>query len=116
MQVVSSSDVLEGPIIPNEDLTYNADWQIWPTSVNLDPTSGTPSQQLRQINNPHNILPADIGGISSFLRRGKDHYETPQAMSRDEVILDLLEPAEVHGRKVHVEDFLWTGSGKNTSV
>ena len=113
MQVVSSSeDVVDGQTNKNEDSNTNEDWQIWPTSVNIDPTSDV-SSSFRKVNAPHNVLPADVGDISSFLRRGKHYYQpSEEKLSRDEVILDLLEPAEAHGRKVHVEDFLWTGSGK----
>ena len=112
--VYSSEDVLGTRTTPENDSNHKVDWQIWPTSVHLDPTSDI-SSQVRQIKVPHNVLPADVGDISSFLRRGGKHYYQPsgEKLSRDEVILDLLEPAEVHGRKVHVEDFLWTGSGKH---
>ena len=114
VQIVScSEDVVDGRRGQNEDLNYNVDWKICPTSVTSNPTSDYPLQ-LPQVNDIHNILPVDVGDIASFLRRGKhynENYEKSQALSRDEVILDLLEPAEVHGRKVHVEDFLWTGSG-----
>ena len=99
----------------DENLNYSVDWQIWPTSVSVD-FSSVDSDELRQLNNPHNVLPADIGGLSSFLRREKEDYKTPQAMSRQEVILDLLEPAEAHGRRVHVEDFLWSGSGNESAL
>ena len=117
--VYSSEDVsglkdLTPGITPVKHSDHKVDWQIWPTSVQLDPTSDI-SSQVREIKVPHNVLPADVGDLSSFLRRGGKHYYQPsgEKLSRDEVILDLLEPAEVHGRKVHVEDFLWTGSGKN---
>jgi hypothetical protein len=113
VQVVSSSeDVLDGRPTKYKDSNRDEDWQIWPTSVNIDPISDV-SSSVRKVNSPHNVLPADVGDISSFLRRGKHYYQpSDEKLSRDEVILDLLEPAEVHGRKVHVEDFLWTGSGK----
>ena len=110
--VCSSEDVLDGRTTNNKDSNQDEDWQIWPTSVNIDPISDV-SSLGRKVNAPHNVLPADVGDISSFLRRGKHYYQpSEEKLSRDEVILDLLEPAEVHGRKVHVEDFLWTGSGK----
>ena len=113
MQVVySSEDALNGKIEENKNLNQNVDWNIWPTSVNIDPSSDALSP-LENINIPHKVLPADVGDISSFLRQGKHYFQpSEEKLSRDEVILDLLEPAEVHGRKVHVEDFLWTGSGK----
>ena len=111
--VYGSEDISSHPTTPEKDSNHKVDWQIWPTSVQLDPTSDI-SSQVRQIKIPHKVLPADVGDISSFLRRKGKHYYQPSGdkLSREEVILDLLEPAEVHGRKVHVEDFLWTGSGK----
>ena len=110
--VYSSEDVLDGRTTPNTDSNQEEDWKVWPTAVNIDLTSDV-SSSVRRVNAPHNVLPADVGDISSFLRRGKHYYQpSEEKLSRDEVILDLLEPAEVHGRKVHVEDFLWTGSGK----
>ena len=111
--VYGSEDISSHPTTPEKDSNHKVDWQIWPTSVQLDPTSDI-SSQVRQIKIPHKVLPADVGDLSSFLRREGKHYYQPSGdkLSREEVILDLLEPAEVHGRKVHVEDFLWTGSGK----
>ena len=98
----------------DENLNYSVDWHTWPTSVNVD-FSSLESQEFQQLNSPHNILPADIGGISSFLRREKQEYKTP-VFPLKEVVLDLLEPAEAHARKVHIEDFLWTGSGNEIGL
>ena len=109
--VHSTEDSLFGHTKERNDSNQNVDWQIWPTSVNIDPSSDSISQ-YQQINVPHQLLPADVGDISSFLRQGKHYYQPSEdKLSREEVILDLLQPAEAHGRKVHVEDFLWTGSG-----
>ena len=98
----------------DDNLNYSVDWHTWPSSVNVD-FSSLESQEFQQLNSPHNILPADIGGISSFLRREKEEYITPFFPVK-EVVLDLLEPAEEHARKVHVEDFLWSGSGNGNGL
>ena len=45
-------------------------------------------------------------GISSFRGNGGGGI----ALSRDEVLIDLLRQDP---RELHVEDFLWTGSGEN---
>ena len=99
------------------NLKYSVDWKIWPTSVTVDFSNLDRTKQLKR---QRHILPGDernFGSLSAFLGGG-DSYTThddrsSQTMSRHEVILDLLEPAEEHARKVHVEDFLWSGSGKN---
>ena len=48
----------------------------------------------------------DMIGISSFRGNGGGGI----ALSRDEVLIDLLRQDP---RELHVEDFLWTGSGEN---
>ena len=87
------------------------DWRIYPTSVKA--TSKDPLDL-------NNVGSVDISGISrsnakvsgssqQFLSRTeREDVDLGAPVSRDQLYRDLLKDRR---REIHVEDFLWTGSG-----
>ena len=85
------------------------DWRIYPTSVKA--TSKDPLDL-------NNAVSVDISGPNSgisgssqqFLSRTeREDVDLGAPVSRDQLYRDLLKERR---REIHVEDFLWTGSGK----
>lgn len=87
------------------------DWRIYPTSVKA--TSKDPLDL-------NNVGSVDVSGISGsnaeisgssqqFLSRTeREDVDLGAPVSRDQLYRDLLKDRR---REIHVEDFLWTGSG-----
>ena len=76
------------------------DWRIYPTSVKADS-----KDPLETVNNNKN---AEIISSQQFLSRAERENENSGPVSRDQLYRDLLKERR---REIHVEDFLWTGSG-----
>ena len=70
----------------SSDLDQQLGWRMWSTSE-----------------------PADLLLESPVSQKGPGSGGDTEALSRDQVLIDLLRHDP---RELHVEDFLWTGSGK----
>ena len=104
----TSSDSTDGNKKDENDML---DWRIYPTSVKA--TSKDPLDL-------NNVGSVDISGISGsnaeisgssqqFLSRTeREDVDLGAPVSRDQLYRDLLKDRR---REIHVEDFLWTGSG-----
>ena len=79
------------------------EWRIYPTSVKIGNTHGG-LDGSRDPEGSNEIL------VRPRLSR-KQRDPEGSAVSRDELFRDLLKNRR---REIHVEDFLWTGSGKST--
>ena len=53
--VRSSEDVVDGLTGKNKDANHNQDWQIWPTSVNVAPTSDV-SSSIQEVDDHVNAI------------------------------------------------------------
>ena len=98
----TSNDSTDGN---KKDENEMLDWRIYPTSVKA--TSKDPLD-LNKVGS------VDISGISGssqqFLSRTeREDVDLGAPVSRDQLYRDLLKDRR---REIHVEDFLWTGSGK----
>lgn len=75
------------------------EWRIYPTAVKAAPHD--PLEAFEN-NNQEQVL--------SRSQRDQEEIERPQGpVSREQLFHDLLKDRR---REIHVEDFLWTGSGK----
>ena len=104
----TSNDSTDGNKKDENDML---DWRIYPTSVKA--TSKDPLDL-------NNVGSVDISGISGsnaeisgssqqFLSRTeREDVDLGAPVSRDQLYRDLLKDRR---REIHVEDFLWTGSG-----
>ena len=104
----TSNDSTDGN---KKDENEMLDWRIYPTSVKA--TSKDPLDL-------NNVGSVDISGISGsnaeisgssqqFLSRTeREDVDLGAPVSRDQLYRDLLKERR---REIHVEDFLWTGSG-----
>ena len=105
----TSNDSTDGN---KKDENEMLDWRIYPTSVKAtskDPLdlNNVGSVDISGISGPN----AEISGSSQqFLSRTeREDVDLGAPVSRDQLYRDLLKDRR---REIHVEDFLWTGSGK----
>ena len=105
----TSNDSTDGN---KKDENEMLDWRIYPTSVKatskdpLDLNNAAGSVDISGISGSN----AEISGSSQqFLSRTeREDVDLGAPVSRDQLYRDLLKERR---REIHVEDFLWTGSG-----